>query len=1115
MDTIYITKRNNLKGIALAGLIILAGILQNASAQTVEAFTQRTSVYTPTQKIYSIKGDFTMIGNKNLTRAVYEDESSNSNSTMVYVDVDGDVNTLNSSSATLQFSDENGAIPACSNIIYAGLYWTGRAHDGGSSPLYFTVGGTTSNYYNTNTVNGYALAISQTGFGPRIATYTFTPASGDAVVFTVSTNSDETVNSVRVQVGSGSQVDLGYSSTFGSYNVEDWVLVTFDTPYIINTGSTTITVNNLRKSNENNTIDTDFRANVTYGGKFLSKLQVKLKHGTDSYQTVTANSSDIYYPSNEYGNMYAAYAEVTDYVKTHGLGEYTVADIALVEGNGTSTGFYGGWGITIVYENSAMNWRDVTIFDGYAYVPGSTTYSAELPVSGFNTAQSGQINMKLGMMAGEGDRTISGDYFQIIDQSSTWVNLSHGGNATNNFFNSSIYTGGNPRNPNELNNFGMDVSMFYIDNPDNSIITNNQTSTTFKYGTTQDTYIIYCIAMAVDAYRPEIEGLNTVVEVNGNPYSYSEPATAVYPNDIIEYTVDIANLGSESINNGRLLIPIPYTVEFNGVSFENYHLVGYETPVYDASEGANGSIVWDLGTLPIPPDAGTKLATLTFTLKVTDDCRILALSLGCEFEVSVDGTISGVGAVSGVPVSSSLIQGYESAGECQGIAIGDPIVIPVDAVEYFNANCQGTPAVPEFYYCNTGATIPVTDVLGNFPPGTRFYDETWTTEYTISNPFPAIPGTTTYRAVPPGVAADPEPGECSYTFKIIVTILNTSPTPVNPTYCMGDVASPLTATATNSDYTLYYYTTATGGSAQTSITPSTVTPGTTTYWVAEGLSGDCIGPREEITVTVANCSITLEKTGAWVDGDSDGYPQAGEVINYIFTVTNNSPVTLVNVTVTDPKPNLSIFGGPVTLAPGETNSTTFTGTYTLTQADIDAGQVDNTASVSGENPSGSTLTDSDDESVPLLKMPALTIDKSADVSTYDAVDDVITYTYVVRNTGNLTLTNVTVEDDNIDAGSLDPASVATLAPGAEATFTATRTITQTDLDEGSVVNVAYATDGTTDSPTDTETVTTDEMPALTIDKSADVSTYDAVDDVITYTYVVRNTGNLTLTNVTV
>lgn len=504
MDTFYSNIRMNLKGIVLTGLIILTGVFQNASAQTVEAFTQRTSVYTPTQTIYSIKGDFTMIGNKNLTRDPYGDETSNSNSTMVYVDVDGDANTLNSSSATLQFSDENGAIPACSNILYAGLYWSGRAHDGGTSPTTFTVGGTAVDYFNSNTVNGYTLEISQTGTDPRIATYTFTPVSGDAVVFTVSTNSNETVNYVRVQVGSGDQVDLGYTRTSGSYYVEDWVMVTFSTPYVINTGSTTITVNSLRKSTENNTIDDSFYANVTYEGKLLNKLQVKLKHGTESYQTVTANSDDIYYPSDAYGNMYAAYTEVTDYVKTHGLGEYTVADVALREGNGTATGFYGGWGMVIVYENSAMNWRDVTIFDGYAYVPGSTTYSAELPVSGFNTAQSGPINMKLGMMAGEGDRTIAGDYFQIIDQNSNYVDLAHAGNDTNNFFNSSIYTGGNPRNPNDLNNFGMDVSMFYIDNPDNSIITNNQTSTTFKYGTTQDTYIIYCIAMAVDAYRPEI-----------------------------------------------------------------------------------------------------------------------------------------------------------------------------------------------------------------------------------------------------------------------------------------------------------------------------------------------------------------------------------------------------------------------------------------------------------------------------------------------------------------------------------------------------------------------------------------------------------------------------------
>ena len=78
--------------------------------------------------------------------------------------------------------------------------------------------------------------------------------------------------------------------------------------------------------------------------------------------------------------MYSAYAEITDYVKDHGIGEYFVADIALNEGNGGNTGYFGGWGMVVVYENSKMKWRDVTIFDGYAYLPGQTNTYGELPV---------------------------------------------------------------------------------------------------------------------------------------------------------------------------------------------------------------------------------------------------------------------------------------------------------------------------------------------------------------------------------------------------------------------------------------------------------------------------------------------------------------------------------------------------------------------------------------------------------------------------------------------------------------------------------------------------------------------------------------------------------------
>ena len=114
-------------------LMMLMALWLPSNAQVLVPFAQRTSTYTPTTKIYNIKGDFQMIGNTNLKLESYSDGGTNSNNQMIYVDVDGLPNTLNSSSATLEFPIENGMIPECSNIIYAGLYWIGRAHDGTSA----------------------------------------------------------------------------------------------------------------------------------------------------------------------------------------------------------------------------------------------------------------------------------------------------------------------------------------------------------------------------------------------------------------------------------------------------------------------------------------------------------------------------------------------------------------------------------------------------------------------------------------------------------------------------------------------------------------------------------------------------------------------------------------------------------------------------------------------------------------------------------------------------------------------------------------------------------------------------------------------------------------------
>ncbi len=130
------------------------------------------------------------------------------------------------------------------------------------------------------------------------------------------------------------------------------------------------------------------------------------------------------------------------------------------------------------------------------------------------------------------------------------------------------------------------------------------------------------------------------------------------------------------------------------------------------------------------------------------------------------------------------------------------------------------------------------------------------------------------------------------------------------------------------------------------------------------------------TVTVIDCAaaITIEKSGAldMTVVEPDDQANVGDVIDYTFTVTNTGNVTLTNVTVTDPMltgPDAPMFvssslGSPEgTLLPGE--SATYTASYAITQDDIDAGAVDNTATATGTPPVGDDVTDTDDETVNL------------------------------------------------------------------------------------------------------------------------------------------------------
>jgi hypothetical protein len=106
--------------------------------------------------------------------------------------------------------------------------------------------------------------------------------------------------------------------------------------------------------------------------------------------------------------------------------------------------------------------------------------------------------------------------------------------------------------------------------------------------------------------------------------------------------------------------------------------------------------------------------------------------------------------------------------------------------------------------------------------------------------------------------------------------------------------------------------------------------------------------------------IDLMKSGVFQDENGDGIAQVGETIAYTFVVENTGNVTLTNVTVIDPL--VTVMGGPIaSLASGVIDNSTFTGSYVLTQTDIDNGMVMNVATVTGNDPNGDPVMDEDPE----------------------------------------------------------------------------------------------------------------------------------------------------------
>ncbi len=303
---------------------------------------------------------------------------------------------------------------------------------------------------------------------------------------------------------------------------------------------------------------------------------------------------------------------------------------------------------------------------------------------------------------------------------------------------------------------------------------------------------------------------------------------------------------------------------------------------------------------------------------------------------------------------------------------------------------------------------------------------------------------------------------------------------------------------------------------------------------------------DEVTCTITNTFVPMPLLETLKGVDTSALqdpPMEDDILTYTITVQNTGNVPINTMTVIDTKLGGDITADcvfPISAAAGlEIDEiATCTVSYQITQDDIDAGGVTNTATANGLDPSGGGVMDVSDSTqptddtggtddptyVPLAQEPELSIDKELNnlvgpppantPDLYD-VDSVANYNYTVTNEGNTTIVGqVVVDDDRI---SMVNCPAGDIAPGDFIVCTGSYTVILADIDVGSVTNNADATDGTGDvtSPQDNVTIPSGAMPGLTLDKALSdplAPDFSFVGEIIEYSFTITNSGNAAFAN---
>ena len=410
--------------------------------------------------------------------------------------------------------------------------------------------------------------------------------------------------------------------------------------------------------------------------------------------------------------FYVRSANVTALVAAAGAGTYTVGGVPATVSAAEDNANNAGWTLAVVYGNSALPARNMTVYVGaVATVSGATPVT----VSGFCTSPTGKVSGRLAVSALEGDSGIIGDQMNFGPTLAGLIPLSGPNNAVGNFFASQINddagalntTGSFGAANQPQNSFSTGRQGYDITNVDiSSTLTNAETSAVAEGTTTGDNYMINALGLQINVGSPSFPV--TTKSVNH---------ATTYVGDTLTYTIVLNNTaGTADATSVTFLDPPPAGTVF----VANSLTIGGVVQV-----GANPTSGVSLGTI-----AAGSSKTVTFQVTVTS---LPVSPAGAQYANSANWTYqyvpcSGQAIVNGTLTTNQVVTSVarlvpiKAVSPSTSVSSGEILTYTITVPNSGTANSAGTTladAIPTGTSYVAGSTklngVTMADVAGAMP----------------------------------------------------------------------------------------------------------------------------------------------------------------------------------------------------------------------------------------------------------------------------------------------------------------------------------------------------------------------------------------------------------------